>query len=197
MDVDQFKTTASEEVEAAARSTELPDPVSALDRAFVLPERDAQSRGSVNPDDVALKRMGFRVGELNLLFPWNAGREVVAPPTVSHIPNTATWFSGLANVRGSLVPVVDTAAACDVARQSGVAAYLLVFGHGEDALGLLIDGLPCVVDISPGHRLARLPELPALLKGDAVSAAYDQDGLVWLDLNLDALSDIIGRSIPL
>ena len=92
---------------------------------------------------------------------------------------------------------MDTAAALDVARQSGVPGYLLIFGQGGDALGLLIDGLPRLLTANPAHRLASLPALPALLEGGAVSAAYDQDGLVWLDLNLKALSDTLGRSIPL
>jgi chemotaxis signal transduction protein len=177
--------------------TTLADPVSALDRAFVLPEEGTVRDGSGEFDQQKLQRMGFRVGELGLLFTWDAGREVVTPPPVSCVPNTAPWFTGLANVRGSLVPIVDTARAFGVARQTGAPGYLLIFGHGEDALGLLIDGLPRLFDLNKSQRLTSLPVLPALLEDGVVSAAYDHVGHVWLDLHLDALSKTLGQSIPL
>ena len=141
--------------------------------------------------------MCFRVGELGLLFPWDAGREVVPPPSVTRIPNTASWFAGLANVRGSLVPVVDVAAALGVARRTGVPGYLLIFGQGEDALGLLIDGLPRLLDVKPAERIASLPALPSLLDGDIVTGAYEHGDWVWLDVKFDALLSALGRGIAL
>jgi len=182
---------------ADASPTGLADPVSALDRTFVLPDGKTGREGPGELAEQALQRMGFRVGELRLLFPWTAGREVVLPPPVSRIPNTAPWFMGLGNVHGGLVPVVDTAAAFGVARQTGVPEYLLIFGHGEDALGLLIDGLPRLLDVNGSQRLASLPQLPALLEGGVVSAAYDHADRLWLDLNLDGLSEALGQAIPI
>jgi chemotaxis signal transduction protein len=172
------------------------DPVSTLDRTFVLPEGDDQRLGRTGLDRELLQRMSFRVGELGLLLPWDAGREVASPPRVSRIPNTASWFAGLGNVRGGLLPIVDPAAAFGVARQSGVSRYLLVVGHGEEALGLLVDGLPQLVDIDVSQRLASLPELPAMLEGVVVSAAYEHADQVWLDISLGALYDALDRSIP-
>ncbi len=196
MDTEQPMTTGVEPPSADASPIGQADPVSALDRTFVLPEEETQPTTSGETDPQTLQRMGFRVGELGLLIPWDAGREVVIPPPVTRIPNTAPWFMGLANVHGGLVPVVDTAAALGVARQTGVPDYLLIFGQGEDALGLLIDGLPHLLNVSVSQRLASLPELPALLEGGVVSAAYDHATRLWLDLSLDALSEAFGQGIP-
>jgi len=197
MDTKQPMTAGVEPPSAAARPTALTDPVSALDRTFVLPEGETEREGPGELDQPILRRMGFRVGELGLLFPWDAGREIVVPPRVGHIPNTAPWFAGLANVRGGLVPVVDTAVAFSVARQAGVPGYLFIFDDGEDTLGLLIDGLPRVIDLKASERLASLPLLPSLLEGGVVLAAYDHADRVWLDLNLDGLSEALGQGIPL
>jgi len=197
MDPKQPMTTGVGPSCAYASPTGLADPVSALDRTFVLPDAETEREGSGEHDQQILRRMGFRVGELGLLFPWDAGREVVVPPRVGRIPNTAPWFAGLANVRGGLVPVVDTAAAFSVVRQAGVPGYLLIFDDGEDTLGLLIDGLPRVIEVQASQRLASLPLLPSLLEGGVVLAAYDDADRVWLDLNLDALSEALGQGIPL
>lgn len=196
MDTEQPLTTDVEPPSADASPTRLVDPVSALDRTFVLPHRETDGYSPGERDQQTLHRMGFQVGELGLLFPWDAGREVVVPPPVSRIPNTAPWFMGLANVHGGLVPVVNTAAAFSVARQTNVPDYLLIFGQGENALGLLIHGLPQLLDVNVSQRLANLPELPALLEGGAVSAAYDHAARLWLDLNLDGLSEALSQAIP-
>lgn len=197
MDTKQPMTTGIGPPSADANPAALAEPVSALDRTFVLPDRETEQEGPGDPDQQILRRMGFRVGELGLLFPWDAGREVVVPPRVGRIPNTAPWFAGLANVRGGLVPVVDTAAAFSVVRQTGVPGYLFIFDDREETLGLLIDGLPRVIEVKASQRLASLPLLPTLLEGGVVMAAYDQADRVWLDLNLDALSDALGQGIPL
>ena len=193
MDTKQIMNACGEE-NSGAGPTGLMDPLTALDRAFVLPDEEPEQD---SPLDNVLQRMCIQVGELGLLFPWTAGREVVVPPRVSRIPNTASWFNGVANVRGGLVPVVDAAAAFGVVRQSDAPVYLLIFHDGEDALGLLIDGLPRVLDVKVSERLASLPPLPGLLEGGAVLAAYAHADRVWLDLNLDELSEALGQAIAL
>jgi len=171
----------------------------------------ADTRGAANailatPDDAAqpdsaqtaesLTRMCFRIGPLGLLFSWQSGREVLAPPRVSHVPNTVSWLAGMANVRGGLVPVVDAAMAFGVARQAGVPTYLLIFGHGEAAMGFLIDGLPRLLTLTAAERLPELPQGPALLEG-SIAAAYSHADRIWLDLDLETLFDTLSRHIAL
>jgi chemotaxis signal transduction protein len=150
-------------------------------------------------DDAAparVQRMAVRVGEIGLLLPWDGGREVMPLPAASRLPNTVAWFHGIANVRGALVPVVDAATACGVARVRGAANYLLICGHGEAAMGLMIDGLPRVLDLDPSCRLPELPPVPALLD-DSVVAAYEHEGQVWLEVTLEPLFDVLAGGIAL
>lgn len=172
-----------------------PEPVSALNAAWTPPAVETEP-GSADAISEMLQCMCFRVGALGLLFPANAAREVIAPPPVSRVPNTVSWLRGLANVRGELVPVVDMAGALGVARQAGVPAYLMIFGHGETAIGLVIDGLPRLFNVSVSQRLPDRPETPVLLD-DSVIAAYEHAGRIWLDIDLDALFDTFARRIAL
>jgi twitching motility protein PilI len=141
-----------------------------------------------------LQRMCFRVGDLGLLFPFSVGREVITPPAVSRVPNTASWFRGLANVRGTLVPVIDAADAFDVTNKSGTPPYVLIFGHGENAIGLLIDGLPRSLDIDASAVVADPPAVPRLL-GDSVTAAYETAGRTWLEVDVDVLFDALAGHV--
>jgi chemotaxis signal transduction protein len=143
-----------------------------------------------------LARMAVRVGELGLLFSWDGGREVMPAPAASHIPNTVGWLRGVANVRGALVPVIDTATAFGVARATGVPSYLLICGGGDDAMGLLIDGLPRVLDVDAAHRLPDRPSTTALLDRGVLDA-YERDGRIWLDVDLNFLFEALAGEAAL
>lgn len=150
--------------------------------------------GRVDADRQILRRMCVRVGELGLLFPFDAGREVIVPPAASRVPNTASWLRGLANVRGTLVPVLDAAAAFAVAREAKTPPYLLILGHGDTAVGLIIDGLPRLLEIDIAERQPEQSHAPPLLH-DSVIAAYTHGGRVWLDIDLDILLDTLAAQV--
>lgn len=51
--------------------------------------------------------IAFRVGDERFVASMEEVREVLDPPTCTRVPGTAPWFLGVANVRGTLVPVMD------------------------------------------------------------------------------------------
>lgn len=51
--------------------------------------------------------VGFRVGDERFVASMDDVREVLDPPVCTRVPGTASWFLGVANVRGTLVPVID------------------------------------------------------------------------------------------
>lgn len=57
--------------------------------------------------------IGFRVGQRHLLGGIGEVNEILAVPVATPVPGTRPWLVGVANVRGSLVPVVDLAAFID------------------------------------------------------------------------------------
>lgn len=162
----------------------------ALEGGIVDPpaERDAAR------SEDTVERLAIRVGGLHLLCDPDAGREVLLPPTVSRLPHTPEWLLGVANVRGALVPVVDLALAFALDRHSDHRAYLLISGSGENAMGLLVDGLPVLQHIQTGKRLDSIPPHPEMLKGH-VRGAYRHAGAVWLDVNHEPLFETLARAI--
>lgn len=157
----------------------------------VEPAADASVAMDAEPGTRS-QRMGIRIGSLGLLFPFDTGREVIEPPAVSRIPNTASWLRGLANVRGTLVPVIDAAAALDLERDAGAGVYLLILGGGDSALGLLIDGLPRLLEVDVSRDVSESSNVPAML-ATSVRGAYGQGDRVWLDVDLGALSETLAH----
>ena len=51
--------------------------------------------------------VGFRIGSRRLAAGFDEVREILPLPPVTPVPGAQPWMLGVANVRGSLLPVVD------------------------------------------------------------------------------------------
>lgn len=160
-------------------------PGEALNRSFVLPDGETAG-GQMPADDRArflaarqvINRQGFRIGSLTLLTGYDQASQLSEMTEVFKVPNTAPWFSGLANLHGNLVPVFDLAAYLGIAKGAGRKPMMLVWGRGENAAALVIDGLPVQMQLADSNRL----ESPSVGEAFAnfVSAGYEHAGEVWL-----------------
>lgn len=140
------------------------------------------------------ERLSFRVGPFGILIPPDAGREVVLPPTVSRLPHLPVWLLGITNVRGMLVPVVDTARALEVEHDASARRFLMIFNYGKEVFGLLVDGLPRRQGFEAHERLGHLPPHPSLLAGH-LTDTYDRDGILWFELDLDGFLGALAASM--
>lgn len=132
-------------------------------------------------------REGFRIGALRLAMRYEDGNELTEMPPVYPLPRAPSWFRGMANLHGTLVPVFDTAALFGAAHDGEARPMLLVLGHGEAKAGLVIDGLPVRLRLAAADRIDS-PAAPAALAG-CVDEAYWNDGVDWMDLRVGALLD--------
>jgi purine-binding chemotaxis protein CheW len=132
-----------------------------------------------NPNEVV--RQAFRIGHMRLLAPFAAASELVEMPNVYPLPRMPANLLGLVNLHGRIVPLFDLAALFETEHLPREKRMLLVIGHGNDAAGIVIDGLP--------RRMAFLPEAriipPALPAGaaDAVLATYVAGSDAWFEFD--------------
>lgn len=157
-------------------------PGTALAAAYAMAEAGSSR---VAAGDEALQRQGFVVGHLGLMIRYQDGSELSELPTTYQLPNAPDWFVGVANQHGLLVPVFDLARYLGITRPQGVKPMLLVLGHGSDAAGVLIDGLPLRLRLQPGDRAEGAP-VPLALEA-CVNQTYWAAGRTWMDLQVPAL----------
>lgn len=151
-----------------------------------LPALAGQARKEVRA------RYGYRIGDLGLLIGADAGSEVLSVPAVTPLPDAMPGFLGLINLRGNLVPLYELGILFGLDQaQAGTGAKALVFGQGEQAVGVVIDGYPTA--LSALQPLPALPPLPATLQAH-VSAGYLQDGTVWLEFSHGPFFDEVCRN---
>ncbi|MDH3670792.1 MAG: chemotaxis protein CheW [Gammaproteobacteria bacterium] len=176
------------------QDSSLVNPLAALQTEFVIPDGPETGETTATKDDTPGERLGFRIGDIGLLYPDAVGREVDEPPPVSPLPNAADWLSGIANVRGNMVPVVNLALAFGIEHDNSQSVYLLVTGRGEDAIGVLIDGLPAPQSLQPQDRLNGIPPHPEMLKGH-IRSAYERAGTVWFDVNYQSFFENLANKV--
>ena len=171
----------------AARMT----PTEALSRRFVMPG-ELHEHDDAGPARSHVQRYGFRIGNLQLLHDLNLPVELSDSPRCCPLPNSGSWFRGLMNLRGNLVPVFDLAEllgteSADLRRQ-----MLLVIGSGDRAAGVVIDGAPMQISVDTGHQVDDSEDVPELLR-EHLRTAYQFAGSLWLEIDFDGLFRTLAR----
>ncbi|MDE2616930.1 MAG: chemotaxis protein CheW [Burkholderiales bacterium] len=131
------------------------------------------------------QREGFFIGHLGLMIRYEDGSELSDMPATYQLPNAPDWFTGIANLHGLLVPVFDLASYLGIEHQPSAKPMLLVLGHGADAAGVLIDGLPLRLRFTPGDCAEGAP-VPALLEACVHQTCWAAER-TWMDLLVPVL----------
>jgi purine-binding chemotaxis protein CheW len=105
-------------------------------------------------------------------LPAGAVREVLRPPPFTRVPFAPDGVRGIAQVRGTVMAVVDLGARLGMAPVAPPGRLVVVWARGREAVGLLVDRVVGLVDeggeedVLPDEAEAALP--PGWLAGVAV-----------------------------
>jgi twitching motility protein PilI len=150
----------------AARRTRLRDY-----QAQLLARMQAAQSGAAE----AHHQLGVAIGAQRYLLELTEAGEIVAPGTVVGVPLTQPWYLGLANVRGSLLGVIDLARYADPgAGAAGPDARLVSLAPRL--------GFNCALLVTRVYGLRRAGAMESVGAG-----LRDAEGQVWTPLSLAAL----------
>ena len=143
-----------------------------------------------------IHRRGFNVGELKLLVELDAASEVAEMPPLFRLPGAPLGVKGLANRHGRVVPVLDLMTLFSEEGRDGQheGAWLLVYGRGEDAVGIVIDTLPERKRFSDEDAVG-LEELNHPVAQHA-KAAYRDGDAIWIDVDMEGLFQSVFKVDP-
>jgi chemotaxis signal transduction protein len=139
-------------------------------------------------------RQGFCIGSLRLMVRYVDGSELTDMPATHRLPNAPHWLLGMANLHGMLIPVLDPARWFGVERDAAAKSMLLVLGHGADAAGIVIDGLPQRLKYDAAITAADNDCVPDALH-PFVTATQWVDSQLWLDLDVQALLGALEQAV--
>lgn len=132
-----------------------------------------------------IHRRGFSVGPLRLLVALDATSEVAEIPQLFRLPGAPAGIRGLANRHGRVVPVLDLLALYGSGDAQSEGVWLLVYGRGDDAVGIIVDSLPDrkKFDAEDAVSVEEI-EHPIALHA---RAAYRDGDVIWIDVDMEGL----------
>lgn len=133
--------------------------------------------------------LGFRFGEHRFTAPRDEVREVLVCPPLTRVPGAKPWLRGVANLRGTLLPVTDLAYLIvgEATALRGRTSRVVVLRHPSFAAGFLVDEVFGFQQFIQDQVADIPPDLPDGCR-DFITGAYRQEE-VWPVISLRALAD--------
>lgn len=140
--------------------------------------------------------LGYRLGNRWIVSPREDVREVIVPPALTRVPGARPWLLGVANVRGSILPI------CDLRRLLGDEHHaldrnsrVLVYNSERVPAGFLVDEVAGYRQFTAGEQRRELGDESGELR-PYVLGGFIREGQPWLALSLHKLaaSDAFARA---
>jgi twitching motility protein PilI len=137
----------------------------------------------------------FYVGNHRFVAPLSSVKEILNhPSSLTPVPGSRPWMMGVANVRGTLIPVVDLQLYLigEKTRQ-GRRSRVLVFTLGSGLTGVLVGEMVGMRHFAKETARQTQSINEKFLK--YVQFEFDQDGMTWPVFSLSALAEDAGFQI--
>lgn len=131
-------------------------------------------------------RLGIEIGHRNWLIALSDTAEVLPVPAISSIPLARSWLCGVANVRGSLMSVVDLQAFMDegVQTQTPLSRILPIHPKILPHSALLVERMLGIKHLAEMTQLADQDAVPAW----CARRYRDATGREWGELDIRMLA---------
>jgi twitching motility protein PilI len=131
----------------------------------------------------------FFIGDDRFVAPLSAVKEILNfPASLTQVPGTKPWMLGVANVRGTLIPVIDLQLFL-IGRKThrGRRSRVLVFEMGDNYTSVLVGEMVGM------RHFARETAMEMKSMDNTfekyVKLEFDQDGMTWPVFSLAALAE--------
>lgn len=123
--------------------------------------------------------IGFRIGNTEFLSKMGEVTEILDPPQYTRIPGVKSWVVGIANVRGSLLPLMDLKGfITGESLANRKAGRVLVISHKGVNTGLIVDEVLGMKHFFLSEKAYELPNVENSMK-PYIKQAFQRDKQFW------------------
>ncbi len=132
--------------------------------------------------------VGFRVGSSKLIASMKDIKEILDLPEYTAVPGVKSWIIGVANVRGSLLPIMDMKGYLtgeDIQqRQKG---RVIVIDYKGFDTGLVVEEVYGMRHFTENEAIYDLPSVPESIS-PYIKLAFEKDEEVWPVFSFDNMT---------
>lgn len=123
--------------------------------------------------------IGFRIGDTVLLTKMGEVTEILDPPDYTRVPGVKDWVVGIANVRGSLLPLMDLKGfVTGESLANRKMGRVLVVNHKGSNTGLIVDEVLGLRHFFLNEQTYEMPNVDASLK-PFIKLAFQRENDYW------------------
>ncbi len=137
---------------------------------------------------------GIKLGTFNLLINNHTHSELHEENTVHPIPLVAEWILGVTNIRGDIIPVIDLEKII-TGKSLGHKPNqnkIIIINKGKDAIGLLINQLPTLMNFDDDDIHKDLSSIPKTIH-EYVEHIYTKNQEAWVCIDFPSFIQSITR----
>ncbi|RLA03062.1 MAG: chemotaxis protein CheW [Gammaproteobacteria bacterium] len=134
------------------------------------------------------KGIGFILGGKKYITPWNEVAEIQSLPSLTRVPGAKDWVKGVANVRGTLLPVMDLNAFFGYRGQKLRKQRLLVVKHDGIYGGLIVDEVVGAMTFEKFEQMEESPQVDEKIT-DFITGGFTKQDSEWPIFSLHALAE--------
>ncbi|MCG6968251.1 MAG: chemotaxis protein CheW [Gammaproteobacteria bacterium] len=132
--------------------------------------------------------IGFRIGDLNLVAPLDQVNEILHYPTLTLVPGTKSWVKGVANIRGTLLPVMDLNGYLGKKVSAvGQKTRILVVKYEDMTVGIVVDEVMGLKHFRDEDKVTAVKKFDDSLR-NYIQGAFRQQQVETLVFNMHALA---------
>lgn len=131
--------------------------------------------------------VGFAMGGAHFVTEVGNVTEMITVPRLTRIPGVPAWVRGIANIRGTLVPILD-AYGCLAAAETKVSrlSRVLVVRESDTSTGILVDEVSGLKHFPVTERSRDTDGFPEFARS-IVDGSFQADGFRWGILDVRSL----------
>jgi len=133
----------------------------------------------------------FQLGKEIFGIDTNLIKEIIRYPEITEVPKAPKYLKGLANLRGIIIPVIDTRIKLDIP-DIEITPYtrVLILDMGKTFLGLIVDQVKGVIDVEENEIEPPPQVLSSEIEKEYISGVIRKNCQLILKLNLENLCKI-------
>ncbi len=161
----------------------------------MLLDLEARSKASATglPQQVEIREpwsaIGFKIGDVQLVSAVGDVNEILYFPQVTAIPGTKSWVKGMANVRGSLIPIIDLNGYLGKKLTNlNAKSRVLIINNADLWAGLLVDRVMGLKHFYDDEQAEQKPEIDSALN-PYLSVEYQKNNDSWYVFSMKTLAE--------
>ncbi|MGZ3773349.1 MAG: chemotaxis protein CheW [Pseudobdellovibrionaceae bacterium] len=133
---------------------------------------------SMNENDH--KHLVYKIGSELYSSPLLSVREVLEYQNPKYMPNMVSHFSGVINVRGAIVGVIDLRLKFGLSNQVGPKTSILLCDTDRGSIAAVVDSVECVLEIAETNIDKKPPIMSKVKQEYLVGVAKSKDQLITI-----------------